>query len=392
MTSGQSVHHACAEVAESSSGERQRGSHPRCLEGGGLTRAGSPASATPGLQRQVLRARVSWGTVAGDAGSGKPPFVTRTGAAAGHTGHFHEVGFFSSDDEFLELLLPWIAEGKAAGEPVIVGYDSRKSELLRSRLDDPGAVTFLDRNYASPAATIASYSKQFSDHIASGAQQIRIAGEAPHSGNGGRFEGWDRYESVVNIVWGDTPVWGRCLYDAHTTPANVHDFAERVHPFLVTVADGTQPNPRYQEEAEFEAAVDAVEQSPAVVTLVEPSQAEARFAVRAIGRGHLDDETLADLELAVSEAVSNARMHGRPPVSVQAWAAVDRVIVRVRDTGPGTTDRLVGMVPTQNSVFGTGMGLWIAHQLGIDVDLLHDDEGFTVRMRGRRAAVDALGR
>lgn len=318
--------------------------------------------------------------------------MTRAGAAAGHIGHFHEVGFFSSDDEFRALLVPWITEGLEAGEPVMVGYDARKTELLRASLHDPGAVTFLEGQYATPARTIAAYSKRFTGCLAAGAQQIRIAGEAPHAGNGGRFEGWDRYESAVNVVWSDLPVWGRCLYDAQTTPANVRDYAERIHPFTVTVTAGTQPNQRYQDSAKLEVSVDPMEQAPAAVTLVEPSQAEARHTVRAIGRGHLDEETLADLELAVSEAVSNARLHGRPPLSVHVWVTADRVVVRVRDSGPGTTDRLVGMVPTSNSVAGTGMGLWLAHQLGIDVDLLHDDGGFTVRFCGRRAAHDALHR
>jgi len=67
-----------------------------------------------------------------------------------------------------------------------------------------------------------------------GAAQIRIAGDVPHPGNGGRFEGWDRYESAVNIVWQDFPVWGRCLYDTTTAPQAVLDAVERTHPRIVS--------------------------------------------------------------------------------------------------------------------------------------------------------------
>lgn len=308
--------------------------------------------------------------------------MTRSGTAQGYVGHFHEVGFFSSDDELRALLVPWIEEGLGAGEPVIVGYDARKTELLRSWLSDPDAVTFLDGQYASPARTIAAYKKRFVDHLAAGAQQIRIAGEAPHPGNGGRFEGWDRYESAVKVVWGEVPVWGRCLYDAQTTQAAVRDFAERVHPFVVTAAGGTQPNARYEERAELELADDPIEQSRPAVTLADPSEANARHAVQEIGHGRLSDETLADLLLGVSEAVSNAHLHGRPPVSVEAWAAADRIVVRVRDAGSGPTDPLVGLRPTTESESGNGIGLWLVHQLTIDIDLLYEDGSFTIRLRG----------
>ena len=63
----------------------------------------------------------------------------RAGAARGHVGNLHEVGFYSSDAEFRALILPFAEEGIAAREPVIIGYDERKNGLLRSWLPDPSA-------------------------------------------------------------------------------------------------------------------------------------------------------------------------------------------------------------------------------------------------------------
>ena len=54
----------------------------------------------------------------------------RTGAARGQVGHFHEAGFYGSDAEFAALIVPFAEEGIAAGEPVIIGYDDRKSRLV----------------------------------------------------------------------------------------------------------------------------------------------------------------------------------------------------------------------------------------------------------------------
>jgi len=132
----------------------------------------------------------------------------RTGAARGQAGHFHEAGFYASDDEFRALIVPFAEEGIAAGEPVIIGYDDRKRALLRSWLSDPSAVEFIgdESLYATPARAIATYRRLFEFHTAMGAGQIRIAGDVPHPGNGRRFEGWDRYEAPPT-AW---QAWSRC--------------------------------------------------------------------------------------------------------------------------------------------------------------------------------------
>jgi Histidine kinase-like ATPase domain/MEDS: MEthanogen/methylotroph, DcmR Sensory domain len=151
--------------------------------------------------------------------------------------------------------------------------------------------------YATPARAIAAYRRLVEFHVAMGAGQIRIAGDVPHPGNGGRFEGWDRYEAAVNTVWQGFPVWGRCLYDITTAP-------------------------------------------PA--ELVGRPAAEARHVLAAIARGRVPGPVVRDLLIGVTEAVTNAQRHGRPPVTVRIWAAAGRVVVTVHDTGPGPADRSRG--------------------------------------------------
>ena len=65
----------------------------------------------------------------------------RTGAAHGGVGHVHEAGFYSSDTEFLALIVPFVTGGIAAGEPVVIGYDDRKCDLLRAALPRPDAAS-----------------------------------------------------------------------------------------------------------------------------------------------------------------------------------------------------------------------------------------------------------
>lgn len=309
----------------------------------------------------------------------------RTGAVRQHLGNVHEAGFFASDAEFLDLLVPFVTEGSEAGEPVLIGYDARKSELLRAALPDPEAATFLTDagTYASPAGAIAAYRRQFDRHVAAGAGQIRITGEIAQAGSGARFAGWDRYESAVNVVWQDFPVWSRCLYDATVVADVVRDVVERTHPRLLTAGGGAVVSPRYQDIAEFEPlppVADPVEASRPALVLTDASAWHVRHSVAELAHGRIPVETAEELVLAVSEAAENAVLHGRPPVTVTAWTAHDRVVVHVHDAGPGPASPVAGLVPDGSSV--GGRGLWLSHQLpGVEIALLPGADGFTVRLR-----------
>jgi len=46
----------------------------------------------------------------------------RTGAAAGHTGYYHEAVCYGSDDDLLAVTLPFLLGGVAAGEPTVVSF------------------------------------------------------------------------------------------------------------------------------------------------------------------------------------------------------------------------------------------------------------------------------
>ena len=314
----------------------------------------------------------------------------RTGPASGRTGNFHEAGFYGSDAEFLSLIVPFVTGGVAAGEPVVIGYDTRKCDLLRAALPRPDAVGFLgDASlYATPAGAIEAYRREFERHLSAGAEQIRIAGDVPHEGNGGRFAGWDRYESAVNAVWERYPVWSRCLYDATTVPDDVRDVVERTHRRLVAPDGAAAASPRYQEVPDFDPLpprADPLEATPSGVELVDASLRKTRSRIAEAIEGSVDAATRDDLLFACSEAVLNAVLHGRPPVTVRVWAGAGRVVVRVHDTGRGPRDPLTGLVPSPEGASGAGLGLWLSHKLAtVDVALVTGDDGFTVRLRAGR--------
>jgi hypothetical protein len=81
---------------------------------------------------------------------------------------------------------------------------------------------------------------------------------------------------------------------------------------------------------------DPLEATPPLAALTAPTPAEARAAVRAVNDGVLvlGEDDLEDLVVAVSEAVTNAVVHGAAPVALRIWAAAGRMVVAVTDAGP----------------------------------------------------------
>src|SRR5262249_41911917 len=85
-----------------------------------------------------------------------------------------------------------------------------------------------------------------------------------------------------------------------------------------------------------------------------------------------------------SEAVNNAVLYGYSLATVRIWAGPDRIVVHVHDHGSGAANPLAGLIPPAGSLADAELGLWLTHQLGIDVALIFSDDGFAVRLRAGR--------
>ena len=91
------------------------------------------------------------------------------------------------------------------------------------------------------------------------------------------------------------------------------------------------------------------------------------------------DDRIEHLVFAVSEAVTNALTHGRPPVRFRLWTAPDRIVATVTDRGDGPADPFAGLLPVTDTC-SAGLGLWLTHQLCSHVTLDTTDDGFTIRL------------
>ncbi|MGH8940255.1 MAG: anti-sigma factor RsbA family regulatory protein, partial [Actinomycetes bacterium] len=265
----------------------------------------------------------------------------RTGAATGHHGYFHEAALYGSDDEFLSMVIPFLEGGAEAGEPIVVALGETNTKLVQAGMGNTSNVSFMDAStqYTRPANVIKSYRELLTAHVARGAQQIRVVGEVPHPGLVRRWENWARYEAVINHAFDDLPLWGLCPYDTRITPDDVLADVARTHSHLATPDGQHSPNTDFEDPADFltrrpPAGADPLETSPPITELLDPTPAVARHTVRSAARtSRLDPDELEGLVFAVSEAVTNAAYHGRPPVCLRLWAGPNRLVATVTDQG-----------------------------------------------------------
>lgn len=311
----------------------------------------------------------------------------RTGLGLGERGYVHETSFYESDDELLDVVVPFLRDGVEAGEPTVVAFGEANEQLVRRAMPSVEGLQFLaasDR-YARPAATIAAHRRMLAGMVADGADQIRIVGDVPHPGTGAPWHQWARYEAAANVAFDEFPLWGLCPYDVRTTPEEVLADVRRTHP-LVADGAGHHHNHDYVDPLEVlvdlaPPAADPLQADPPELVLLgaDPGQAR-RAASLAAARAGIADREIADFVTAVSEVVTNAIEHGAAPVSVRCWVGDGRIVLCVDDAGPGPTDPFVGLMPTLADPGTGGLGLWIAHQLCTDVAVMATAGGCSVRL------------
>lgn len=309
----------------------------------------------------------------------------RSGAAADHVGYFHETAFYHSDDEFVSVVAPFVADGAAAGEPTIVACGDRNTALLRNAVGEAGVryVSGGDQ-YTRPGPTIRAYLAMFDELMAAGAAQIRVVGDVPHPGVGSEWYGWLRYEAAVNHAFGEYPLWGLCPYDTRTTPEAVLEDVSRLHPRVADGQGGHHHNDLYVDPSTFvldhpTASVPDRQRRPPMLVLREPTAREVRDAIRTAAAGVLPEPETDGILVAASEAVANAYAHGHAPVEVRLWRDRHGLVVTVVDHGTGPSDPLVGLLPPDRSEPG-GRGLWIVNQLCSNVQIRYGD-GFHIELR-----------
>ncbi|MGY1679090.1 anti-sigma factor RsbA family regulatory protein [Geodermatophilus sp. SYSU D01176] len=303
--------------------------------------------------------------------------------------HLHDALFFSSSDELAAATVPFVREGLAAGEAVVVAASPATTDVVLAAVDGGERVHVVERDAAYAGRTPAAVTlfRRLADELtAGGARRIRVIGETDFGRTEREWLEWQRYEAVLNDALAAWPLWGLCVFDTARLPESVLESVARTHPTVVTGRSRTA-NPRFVDPAEYlrglpvppEPLQDSAPRL-AVDEVTDPIALRHALAAELAAVGGPRD-VVEDFLLAVDETTSNALRHGAPPVGLRLWTSADRVVCTVTDHGPGLDDPFAGYGPAHGDDLSRGgMGVWLARQLCDHVDIGSGPDGLTVRL------------
>lgn len=296
----------------------------------------------------------------------------------GDRGYRHDGFLYDDDSDLVRVAAPFLRDGLAAGEPVVIAASRRTTGVLREAVGPSPLLHVIEHQDAYRSRTptaITAFRRLAEEHAADGAR-LRVVGEVDFGATAREWVEWQRYESVINVALGDWPLWGLCVFDTQQLPQPVLDSALASHPALLQRDGTSRVNAAFVDPATYLRTL-PVPEEPLEETeprLGAPDVSDftrLRHAVAAeLATSGAGPELLEDLLLAVDEMVSNAVRHGRPPVGLRLWIGDDRVVCTIGDAGPGWDDPFAGYGPAHGDDLSRGgMGLWLARQLCDHVDI-----------------------
>ncbi|WP_026929371.1 sensor histidine kinase [Glycomyces tenuis] len=295
----------------------------------------------------------------------------------------HPALFYSSDDEYLNGTIPFIDKGLSADEPVAVAVPKRNLESIRSALGGTAErVLLVDMGEvgANPGRIIPGVLHAFTD--AHPDRRVRIIGEPIWPGRSeDEYTACVQHEALLNLAFNGRPVTKLCPYDAKGLDQRIITDAEATHPVLIDHA-GRRPSDRYDPDRVLADCNrpfalpprSAIERAADLATLD-----NARWFATAYGRRvGLSAMQLIDLEIALTELLTNSIHHGGGVGTFRVWTDGGHLVCEVNDAGQ-ITDPLVGRRPSDDSEH-YGRGLLLVNQVADLVRMHTGPQGTTVRI------------
>jgi len=303
-------------------------------------------------------------------------------------GFVHEALFYEDADRFLSGTVPFVEEGLAAGEPVLVAVPEANLDLLRAGLSTTADhVRFADMTQAgrNPGRIIPWVLYAFlAEHPN---ERVRIIGEPIWAGRSPvEYPACVQHEALINVAFDGSGATILCPYDARRLPPDVLIDAEATHPVLVS-GDTRKASDGYQDPHAVVAAFNAPLPGPPApaATLVfsgDQLRSVRSFAIEHARYAGLAKDRLIDLEMAVNEVATNAVAHSPGPGTIRAWSERDAFVCEISDPG-SFTNPLAGRIPPPAGS-GRGRGLLLVNHVCDLVRLYTSGLGTTIRLHLNR--------
>lgn len=286
-------------------------------------------------------------------------------------GFRHELALYRGVADLPRAVLPFIRDGIARREPVLVAMVPQRLDLLERTLGpDATRVDFVDMAElgANPACIIPEWRRFLEDTRDLG--PVRGVGESLWAGRRDvEVAEAELHDSLLDLAFGDGVPWRLlCPYDVSALPDEVVDRAQRSH------AKATPSAPPGFTELLAEPPAHATR-----VAFHHGDLAALRQRIRDLADGAGLGRAVRDnLVLAMHELAANSVLHAGGGGVLSFWREPDALVVEVRDRGR-IDDPLVGQ-GTLDLDAESGRGIWIANQLCDLVQVRSGLEGTQVRL------------
>ncbi|WP_344488030.1 anti-sigma factor RsbA family regulatory protein [Glycomyces endophyticus] len=294
----------------------------------------------------------------------------------------HPALYYSGPAEYLAGIVPFVESALAAGEPVAVSVPGPNLALLRDALGATGEhVLMLDmaEEGANPGRIIPGVLRDFADRHPG--RRVSIVGEPIWASRSeAEYPACAQHEALINLAFAGRDAAILCPYGLDTLDERALADSLATHPVLMD-AKGTRASGAYDPQRVLDRYNRPLPAPPrhAVARGVDRESVDnARWFTASYGRNAgLSALRLIDLEIAVTELVTNSVMYGGGTGVLRIWTEDDHLVCEVSDAGR-ITDPLVGRRPVDE--YSQGGGLLLVNHV---VDLLRTHtgpEGTTMRL------------
>lgn len=279
----------------------------------------------------------------------------------------HQACVYDSDEEFLAMAVPFVSDGLAEDEPVMVVTTPHNIALVRDVIGDPQGVDYIDHEtwYRAPGRTTLNYYDRVRGHTGPG-RAARVIGEVFWLGRAENdLADWKRYESTLNVTFADTSSWIVCPYDTRVLPDHVVADALCTHPGQLS---GRQIRPcaGYVSPESFVTREGAI-MTPAppdarILPMSRDPGSVRRFTATWAGAHGLPTDQITLLSAAAGEVAAYLADAGDGRIGARLWQHPRGTICEVHAPTAQVTDPFVGYQPPGLDP-RPGDELWLARYL-----------------------------
>lgn len=311
-----------------------------------------------------------------------------TAGTAARGGLVHHLVMYSTPDELVANLLPFVEEGLSSRNSVMTITSPANVRAIRSGLGPRAADIRFTKSrawYATPAEVIGRYMTYLREQLAQGRPSAYVVAEVPWPRDDERLDReWERYETVINRILAEAPVNFVCLYSTRRHRPSIIEAALAEHPTVMT-ADGVTASPTYVPPEELLHRMTpelAVPGGPGRHFGPEDRVLAAGYAADQASHSGFDENETSKIAAATIEVLGHGLFH-RTPVTVAAWTEGERFVWQIEQEGGDQIAPWIGygaLSPDDSD----GWGPWLARHLTDTLEIGRGVTGPAVQLTVRR--------